>query len=346
MAFVENQTSKKSLSRWESDLFKFILDWISGTHFISIKTSGSTGDSKWMKVEKEKMVKSAQLTGDFFNLQKNDKALLCLPVEFIAGKMMVVRAFVLELNLIPVEPSGNPLKDLNKAFDFAAMTPMQVHAVLNFNDGFQKLNKIRNLIIGGGEVNQLLFDQIKNLENNTYHTYGMTETLTHVALLKMNGRDSDDCYKALPGVKFEKDNRDCLVISAAHLAPNKIITNDIVNLKAENKFEYIGRFDNIINSGGIKMSPEKVEQVLSGYIPGRFIIAGIPDEKLGQKVVLIVEGVKNSQTGFSGIINSVVKEKYERPKEIFYLNSFPETENGKIKRRKTLEMILPLTDNN
>ncbi len=161
------------------------------------------------------MIKSARLQGSFSILQKNDKALLCLPVDFIAGKMMVVRAFLSGLNLVSVEPCANPLKNLNESFDFTAMTPMQVQSVLKNIGGFEKLNRINNLIIGGGEINPKLLEQISKLNNNTFHSYGMTETLTHVALQKLNGKNKDKNFKALPDIGFSKDERDCLVIFSA-----------------------------------------------------------------------------------------------------------------------------------
>ena len=204
---VLNKLSVKSLKAWKKTLYQFILEWISDNPSVKIKTSGSTGTPKWIDIPKEKMIKSALITGEFFNLQKGDKTLLCLSTDFIAGKMMVVRAFILGLNLIPVEPSGNPFKDIDDEFDFAAMTPMQVYNIFKENTGIQKLNRIKNLIIGGGELNFNLKQKIRKLDNNTYHTYGMTETITHVALKKLSGPDTDNYFKALKGICFEKEKR-------------------------------------------------------------------------------------------------------------------------------------------
>jgi len=336
---AQSQITRKAILPWEKSLFKFILDWLSDSDFISIQTSGSTGAAKTMEVEKGKMVRSAQLTGQFFNLQKNDKALLCLPVDFIAGKMMIVRAFVLGLNVVPVEPSGNPLQKLTEFFDFAAMTPMQIYNTLKHEDGFQKLNQVKELIIGGGEVNHTLLSEVRKLENKTYHTYGMTETLTHVALKRLNGHNPECCFNALQGVNFEKDDRDCLVISAPHLSEKKFITNDIVELENNQSFNFIGRYDNVINSGGIKISPEKVEQKLSSLIQNRFILAGLPDDLLGQKVVLIIEGQARSSIDFT----NTALLKYEIPKQVFFIDNFPETESGKIIRTQVLLSVLTKT---
>jgi len=339
LEFANDQVSNNSIPTWEANLFKFILEWLDESPMIKLKTSGSTGAAKTMEVEKGKMVRSAQLTGLFFNLQENDKALLCLPVDFIAGKMMVVRAFVLGLNLIPVEPSADPLKNSNISYDFTAMTPMQVFNTLMLKDGPQKLRQVKDLIIGGGEVNQVLLKELKKLKNNCYHTYGMTETLTHVAVKKLNGQNPDLNFKALPGINFSSDERECLIISAPHLANQHLITNDIVNLKDEKSFQFVGRFDNIINSGGVKISPEIVENKLYSHIKKRFIVAGIPDEQLGEKVVIIVEGKDNLSVDFTNVGLS----KYEIPKRVYFFDSFPETESGKVIREQVLQMALKKT---
>jgi O-succinylbenzoic acid--CoA ligase len=333
---AESKISKTSSLPWEIHFYQFILDWLSNSDFISIKTSGSTGAAKLMKVEKEKMIKSAQLTGQFFNLQKNNIAMLCLPVEFIAGKMMVIRAFALGLNLIPVEPSGYPMKGVTNFFDFAAMTPMQVYNTMKLEGGHQKLNLVKKLIIGGGEINQHLLKKIRKLDNDTYHTYGMTETLTHVALKKLNGKNPDAYFVAIPGVTFEKNDRDCLVISAPHVSNTQIRTNDIVDLKNNHSFNFIGRFDNVINSGGIKISPETIESKLSSIIQNRYIIAGFADNQLGQKVILIIEGKEKFFIDYARVGLS----EYEMPKQVYFLDHFPETENGKIIRHEVIKSLL------
>lgn len=339
MEFAKNQVSSNTIKDWETKFFEFILEWLSDATQQKIKTSGSTGSAKWIEVEKESMVKSAKLTGQFFNLQKNDKALLCLPVDFIAGKMMVIRAFVLGLNLILVEPSGNPLKEVDNFFEFAAMTPMQVYNTLKLDNGYQKLNQIKNLIIGGGEVNRDLLNKIKKLKNNTYHTYGMTETLTHVAVKKLNGKNPDLNFMALSGVEFSADEKECLVISAPHLSLKKFVTNDIVDLKDKKSFQFVGRFDNVINSGGVKISPEVVEQKLFPVIKERFIIASMPNDRLGEKVILVIEGKHWLSVDFvkAGL------NKYEIPKQVYFLNGFPETKSGKIIRQQVVESVMKKT---
>ena len=323
-----------SLQAWEYSLYRFILQWISDEEFIKVKTSGSTGNPKEISISKKSMVASANLTGDFLKLQKGDKALLCLPVDYIAGKMMVVRAFVLGLDLISSESTGNPLKNKNEYFDFAAMASMQVFNILNERSGIEKLNNIKNLIIGGGEINPALKHKLQILKNNTFHTYGMTETITHIALKKINSEDKNARFVALNDVWFEQDKRDCLIIHAPHISNESIITNDIVNLKNKTDFEFIGRYDNIINSGGIKIIPEIIEKKIEAFVNQRLFIYGKPDEKLGEKLVLVIEGKPDKQ--FEKTLEKIPFSKYEKPKEILFIKQFMETGNGKINRGKTL----------
>ncbi|NOX48383.1 MAG: AMP-binding protein [Chlorobi bacterium] len=344
ITYQENELANLCLSKlasfplqaWEYSLYDFILQWISDEGFVKVKTSGSTGKPKEIKLDKKAMVESAKLTGGFLKLQKGNKALLCLPMDFIAGKMMVVRAFVLGLDLFPVEPLGNPLENINECFDFAAMTPMQVFNILNKNIGTDKLNKIKNLIIGGGEISPELESKLASLENKTYHTYGMTETITHIALRKINGKDENKGFVAMENVLFEQDERDCLIIHIPHISNEKIITNDIIKLKNKTEFEFIGRYDNVINSGGIKIIPENIEKKLEAFINQRFFVYGIPDEKLGEKLVLVIEGKPDNK--IEKALEKVPFLKFEKPKKIIFIDKFIETGNGKINRGKIFSL--------
>jgi O-succinylbenzoic acid--CoA ligase len=336
---LEKLSDEKTLL-WDRNLYRFMLDWISDDPFIEVKTSGSTGSPKWINIEKDKMIQSALMTGRFFKLKKNDKVLLCLPVEFIAGKMMVVRSFVLRLNLIVKKPTGNPLEETNELVDFAAMTPMQVSNILSEKTGVEKLNKIAKLIIGGADIHPELLQNIRLLKNETWQTYGMTETITHVAVRKLNPPGETEFYHALPGVKFEQDERDCLIIQAPHLSETKVITNDIVKLIRKTTFKFIGRYDNVINSGGIKLSPEEIEEKLNPFLSYRFIVAGIPDEKLGQKLILVIEGRESVPISLQDLAAKANLAKFETPKQIIYTSPFPTTDNGKIIRSAIVKNII------
>jgi len=286
------------------------------------------------------MITSAARTGTFLNLKSGNKALLCLPVDFIAGKMMLVRSFVLGLDLYPVYPASDPLKEINENFDFAAMTPMQIHHTFNGYDGIKKLNNIATLIIGGGEMDSSMVKQLGILSNDTFQTYGMTETITHIALKKLTGSYSKFNYLTLPGIVLEQDNRGCLVINDKQLGLEKLVTNDLVELISESEFDYLGRFDNVINSGGVKIVPEVVENKLNAHMNNRIVIAGKKDNVLGEKVILIVETKKSKKPNdMESVIKNAALDKYEIPREIYYMDFLPESKNGKILRKQLLSFL-------
>lgn len=329
-SFALSRLASFSTEPWEFGIYSFIVDWISDKETMIVKTSGSTGEPMKMEVKKAGMIKSAEMTADYFNYQKGDKALLCLPADFIAGKMMIVRAFVSGLNLVTMEPSSDPTKNISEAIHFAAMTPMQIYQVLKSSDGFEKLNQIKQLIIGGGDIDLILLEKIRKLQNESYHTYGMTETLTHIALKRLNGDMPDAYFKAMDGVSLETDNRNCLLIHAPHLPNQPIVTNDVVELKSENEFEFRGRYDNVINSGGIKLFPEQIEQKLKPFIKQSFFIFGMPDEKLGEIAALVIEGKES--TSLTNRIEELPFSKFEKPKKILFRDKLIRTSSGKIKR--------------
>ena len=310
-----------------NDVNQFISEWYSTNIEMDLKTSGSTGKPKSISVKKDWMQNSAELTRKTFGLKKGDSALLCMPMKYVAGKMMVVRALELGLDLKVVEPSSNPLKNMDEIIDFAAMVPFQLENSLN------DLDQVKTLIVGGGQVSQQLIEKLQKISTQIFETYGMTETLTHVAIKPLNGPNISDLFRALDGIRFEKDDRGCLAIHASALNPVPIVTNDLVELIDENSFRWLGRFDNVINSGGIKIIPEVVEAKLTEVIPNRrFIIAGLPDDSLGQTVVLIVEGDEID-------IPIEFLDKYEKPKTIHFISEFIETESGKINRVGTILII-------
>lgn len=332
--------SEIAVAGWEKNLYDFIGEWLSESPIIEVQTSGSTGSPYTFRVEKKKMVESAKRTGDFLDLKKNEKALLCLPLSFIAGKMMVVRAFVLGLDLFTVKPSSKPLDDLDFELAFTALTPMQLHYSLQVEDGLSKVNRIDKLILGGGGIGHELLNKINTLKTKVWHTYGMAETLTHVAMKRLNGHNPDDHFRALPGVTFQKDDRGCLVITAPWLSDQEIVTNDLVELHNETTFDFSGRLDNVINSGGIKISPEAIESKLAPHLNERFIITGLPDEILGQKITLVIEGKETPQKQILGMMDKAGLSGYDRPGEIRFMYHFPQTESGKIIRRQVIEHLL------
>ncbi len=313
------------------DVALFLEQWFDDNDFVVVKTSGSTGVPKNIRLSKKAMIESAIATGSFFGLSSKTTALLCMSPEYIAGKMMLVRALVLGWHLNIVPPSSQPLKNSNKTYDFSAMIPMQVEKSLS------ELHRIKKLIIGGGSISHQLLSKLQDVPTQAYATYGMTETITHIAVKSLN-QPAENYYKTLPNITIEKDKRDCMVINAPRISKEKIITNDVVRLISDSQFEWLGRYDSIINSGGIKLIPEEIEQKLSPYISNRFFIAGIPDRLLGEKTILIIEG-KESPHLLEEIKEYSILSKYETPKEIFFLPQFIETDTQKIQRKKTLHLL-------
>ncbi len=317
----------------------FLVDWFDKDDFITVKTSGSTGKPKEIKLRKKHMIHSAEATGTYFHLPAKTTALLCLPLDYIAGKMMLVRALTLGWHMDSKAPDAYPLQHVEKIYDFAAMVPMQVYNSLN------KLSKIRKLIVGGGAVSKELEAKLQGVSTHVFATYGMTETITHVAVKKLNHRHAElvsasHHYNTLPNVTVSKDDRGCLVIQAPEVADEVVATNDLVEIISSKEFKWLGRYDHIINSGGIKLIPEQIEKKISPIINHRFLVAGIPDEVLGEKLVIVIESEKSDTVILNEVKNLSSLTKYEIPKEIYFIPKFIETETKKIQRQKTLDLLV------
>lgn len=311
---------------FEKPIGEFILDWFDERSYIDLQTSGTTGAPKTIRTSKQAMVESAIATGDFFDLRPGNRALQCLPVKYIAGKLMFIRAFIIGLDMDFVEPSSNPMeKKGDIKYDFIAMVPLQA------KNSLIELHNVKKVIIGGSMISKSLEAELLKLPTKIYETYGMTETITHIAAKKLG----DKAFTVLPNITISLDYRKCLVIHAPRISDDLIVTNDIVKLVGENQFEFIGRFDNMVNSGGIKLMPEQIEEKLSGKIAGRFFVTGKKDEELGEKLVLVIEGNKQQieDSVFQGL------DKYQKPKEIIFVPKFLQTESGKILRKETSEII-------
>lgn len=312
---------KENGQLFERAIGKFLLEWLNTEEYVFVQTSGSTGKPKKILLEKSAMMASARATGLFFNLQPKNTALLCLSADYIAGKMMLVRALTLGLHLDFVEPNSNPLE--NKKYDFVAMVPVQV------TNSLAQLHLVNTLLIGGSKVSYQLAESVLKTNCKAFESYGMTETISHIAIKQIGTKP----FTVLPNVSIALDDRNCLVVEAKEISKDKIITNDIVELINENQFILKGRIDNVINSGGVKIFPEEVEEKIAKYISRRFFISSLPDEKFGEKVVLFIEGEPFI------IETSIFSEvsKYQIPKQIVFIDKFIETATNKINRRKTLE---------
>ncbi|MEM5566315.1 AMP-binding protein [Psychroserpens sp. AS72] len=307
----------------------FLLDWLDEKDFVLANTSGSTGKPKTMKLRKQAMVNSCIATGDYLGLEPGDTSLHCLPTQYIAGKMMLVRAMILGLEIDLVEPTSQPIFDYEKKYRFCAMLPMQLKSTLSY------LHNVDIMIVGGSSVSKSLIESTQNLKTKVYATYGMTETATHIALKPLNNGQEKTHFEVLPNVTISQDDRECLVIDAPKVASKKVVTNDIVKLHSKTTFDWIGRIDNVINSGGLKLFPEQIEEKLKGNIKMQFFVASEPNETLGEQLILVIEADDTAldSTVFNGL------GKLEIPKKTYAVSQFVMTDTGKIQRKKTLEKI-------
>lgn len=325
-------------SPFHQQLLLFLREWFSPDKTISLQTSGSTGLPKQITVRKEQMVQSALMTCDFFQLKENEKAILCLPLDYIAGKMMMVRAIVGELDLWPVIPSGHPLAEAAMPFDFAAMVPLQVYNALQSPEEKQRLSQIRRVIIGGGAIDPQLEEALKELPNAIYSTYGMTETISHIALRKINGEDASGYYTPLPGVNLKLSEEQTLIIHAPHVANETIATNDIGEIRSDGLFRILGRKDNVINTRGIKVQAEEVEKILRPSIKGNFAITAVPHPRLGEAVVLLIEPTNNPDALKRKI--EKLLPRYQQPLHILVVEAVPQTGSGKTDRAATKKLAI------
>ena len=320
----------------------FLYEWHGDGQYISVHTSGSTGQPKSMLVEKSRMLASARITCDFLGLKPDDSALLCMSLDYIAGKMMVVRSIERRLKLISVTPSNHPLACIDYPIDFAAMVPSQVFGSLQVPAEREKLRQIRQLIIGGGAIPQDVESQLRSFPNAVWSTYGMTETLSHIALRRISGKGASQWYSPFCGVDLSlfngQGNIGQLVINAPQVCQEKLITNDIVEIRQDNtdkQFRIIGRTDNVICSGGIKLHIEEIEEQLRPHLPMPFCISKKEDEKFGEVAVLLIEHQSSAASECKEPILDICRKTlpaYSVPKEIICVGQIPLTGTGKIDR--------------
>ena len=315
-------------------LDEFLEEWNNPSPYVHVQTSGSTGAPKPMLVEKQRMLNSARITCDFLGLREGDTALLCMSLDYIAGKMMVVRSIERGLKLTTVEPSGHPLSTPHSPLSFAAMVPMQVYNTLQVAEECERLKQIRHLIIGGGAIDDALASALKTFPNHVWSTYGMTETLSHIALRRLNGPEASEWYTPFPSVKVSLNEDSCLVIDAPLVCPSRLVTNDIAELSSGTvpnmKFRILGRKDNVICSGGIKIQIETVERQLRPHLQAPFLITKRPDAKFGEAVVLLTEGtVPEAKEVCLRIL-----PKYHQPRVYLHVDQIPLTATGKPARKE------------
>lgn len=329
-------------NEFEEKVISFLEDWYSDSTTVSVQTSGSTGVPKVFEIEKSRMQSSAKMTCDFLGLKEGDTALICLPVEYISGKMMMVRSIQRNLKLFIESPSAKPLANLNQEIDFCAMSPLQVE------NSLEQLHFIKKIIIGGAQVSESLKQKIADALQNTayettiYETYGMSETLSHIAL-KQIYPVSEEYFTLLEGVEISLDERGCLTIKAPQLNPEILQTNDLVELKNTQQFKFLGRFDNVINSAGLKIYPEQLEYFIKQKLSNEVVFLGLKDETYGQKLIAVIEGEETDElkSQLSPILLELAETftKNHVPKQTFFLDKFPRLPNGKINRKELLTLF-------
>ena len=332
-------------------LEEFLEEWNNPSPYVRVQTSGSTGAPKPLLVEKRRMLNSARITCDFLGLRESDTALLCMSLDYIAGKMMVVRSIERGLRLIVQEPSGHPLggaqwghwghrgtvprvrslrstsgtvPSVSSSIDFAAMVPMQVYNSLQVPEERERLRQIKNLIIGGGAIDDAMAAELKTFPHAVWSTYGMTETLSHIALRRLSGPEASEFYTPFPGVRLSLSDEDCLIIDAPEVCPEPLVTNDVAELSSQ-KFKILGRKDNIICSGGLKIQAEQLERQLRPHLRAPYLISKRPDAKFGEIVVLLTEGSVDEARE----VCQRVLPKYHQPRAYIHLDHIPLTETGK-----------------
>lgn len=310
---------------------------------VEVQTSGSTGKPKKMLVEKTRMLASARMTCDFLGLKRGDNALLCMNPDYIAGKMMVVRAIERGLNLVVQEPSGHPLASSQTAdIDFLAIVPLQLYNTLSVPEERERLKGIANVIIGGGTIDEQTESQLRDFPNAIWSTYGMTETLSHVAMRRISGPEASRYYSPMPGVSLSQDSEGCIVIDAPALCAETLHTNDIVEMLPDRRFRILGRRDNVICSGGVKLQIEEIERQLRPYVHDAFVVSKAKDAKFGEVVVLLCKAdVDDVREVCRGI---VWNNRYECPRRYIHVESIPLTETGKPARAEIEKMVAELVD--
>lgn len=321
---------------FKESVFRFIREWDSYSLEIELKTSGTTGVPKSFKFNKSQLEASAKMTGRFFDFKQGESLLLNLSPDYVAGKLMIVRAIVHNMNLIVAPLKSDPFAELNELpfkIKLAAFVPMQIHEICSNENSLRIFNQLENVLIGGGALNKNLEDKIALQNPKCYATFGMTETLTHFALRPVDGQT--DFYTCLPGVQISVDNTGCICIEKNEIVSQKIVTHDVVELLDKNSFRWLGRSDNLINSGGIKIQPELIENKIAHLIPVPFYVTSKKDERLGEKVVLILES-EVSPENEKDLLLQLKNElpSYHAISEIICLNKIERTDNGKIIRRK------------
>lgn len=335
------------LPAFEKEVISFIIEWRSGKDTFKLQSSGSTGEPKSITLHRDQMIASAESTLDYLNISSGCKALLCLDPRHIAGKMVIVRSLIGNLDLYAINPTANPLSEnkIEHSIDLASFVPYQMVNIIKNSYSFSKFKKIENVIIGGAGISLELEEKLRLLNNKVYHSFGMTETVSHIALKQLSGRDQSQYFKVLHGIEIGTDSRGCLTVKGKITREETIVTNDLVQINSNNEFIWKGRFDHVINTGGIMINLNSLETKILEILESRdfnnnFFIDHIPDEKLGERIVLIIESGDSEieREPLKGILKKQLT-KFEMPKNIYIVEKFSLTNSGKVDRKRIIKQI-------
>ena len=335
--FERWEKRRQKTETWKTDLKDLMLELtLLGGNAIGATTSGTTGPPKHMRIPRRDLVNSARLSADAFGLGEDDRVLLCLPCAYIAGKMMVVRAMALGLDLHIIDPRGSVLDNLGGCrdrFRFTAMVPLQLHRAIQ-EDKARVEEQFHTILLGGGPVSEVLEEDLQGLKTEVFQGYGSTETVTHVALRKVNGAGRSRMYGALGKVTFAQGEDNCLLVSTPHLSRKQHRTNDLVELRDDRHFQWLGRIDNVILSGGKKIFPESLETRTAGLIPYPHFFMAFPEPALGEAVMLVLETDEGPEM-IHNVLDKLltVLEIHEMPRRVTALREFKRTVSGKVIRQ-------------
>lgn len=315
---------------FDAELTAFLEEWYADTPYMLLQTSGSTGKPQTIRTDKDAMRASARLSCEYFGITRHSTLLLSLPLRYIAGKMLVVRALVSGAELQPVSPCSTPLAGLSHRVDFAALVPMQAATTLRCPDGRQQLKRARRILLGGGFIDPALEQELQTVSSEVFASYGMTETLSHIALRRVNGPDRSPWYTPLSGVSISLSQEGTLCLSAPHLGIEHLETNDLAECRANGQFRILGRRDSVINSGGIKIQAEELEQQLTAATGLTLLVTPAPDAILGQCAALLWEGPAQAEQALRTAISTL--PPYYRPRIVHHVDQLPRTATGKLRR--------------
>lgn len=339
--YINDSGKIDSLPVFEKEILSFIIDWKAGKNIFHLKSSGSTGIPKKISIHRDQMTLSAESTLEFLSISKGGTTLLCLDPSYIAGKMVIVRSIIGNMDLYAIDPKSNPLIEfeLENKIDLASFVPYQIIEILEDPYSLNKFRNIKNVLIGGASISLHLERQLRSHENRIFHTFGMTETVSHIALRPLSGLEQSQYFSVIPGIRIDTDVRGCLTVEGEITGGKKLLTNDLVEILGEQDFKWKGRIDQVINTGGIKINLNllelKVGKILESInINNDFFIDHLDDEKLGDKIILILES-RYLDIDLDSIKQAFKKQlnKFEIPRKIQLVREFARTETGKINRR-------------